>query len=147
MSLRDLPATVLDLAGLERGDAFPGRSLARFWARREGAPQPAFDPLLMELERPDLLTNQGRDPVAKGPMKSLVAGGMHYIRSGDGAEELYALQADPQEQTNLAGLPSAQPSLEGFRGALRSILRPNRPTDDRTAGTVERAGGRPSRFN
>ncbi len=147
VSLRDLPATVLDLARLERGDAFPGRSLARFWARREGAPQPAFDPLLMELERPDLLTNQGRDPVAKGPMKSLVAGGMHYIRSGDGAEELYALQADPQEQTNLAGLPTAQPSLEGFRGALRSILRPNRPTDDRTAGTVERAGGRPSRFN
>ena len=38
VSLRDLPATVLDLLGLERGDPFPGRSLARFWDQRDGEP-------------------------------------------------------------------------------------------------------------
>ena len=32
VSLRDVPATVLDLLGLGRDAAFPGRSLARFWA-------------------------------------------------------------------------------------------------------------------
>jgi arylsulfatase A-like enzyme len=122
VSLRDLPATVLDLARLERGDPFPGRSLARFWARRDGEPQPAFEPLLMELERPALLTNQGREPVAKGPMKAMVAGGMHYIRSGNGGEELYALNSDPGEQTDAAGLPEAQEVLEGFRRGLRSML-------------------------
>ncbi len=41
----------------------------------------------METDPPVLLTNQGREPVAKGPMKAMVAGGMHYIRSGDGREE------------------------------------------------------------
>jgi arylsulfatase A-like enzyme len=98
VSLRDLPATVLDLVGLDRGEPFPGRSLARFWAHPDGAPTPAFEPLLMELERPELLTNRGREPVAKGPMKSMVAGGMHYIRRADG-EELYALESDPDERT------------------------------------------------
>jgi hypothetical protein len=76
----------------------------------------------MELERPALLANQGREPVAKGPMKAMVAGGMHYIRSGNGREELYALDSDPQEQTDAAGFPEAQEVLEGFRRGLRSML-------------------------
>jgi arylsulfatase A-like enzyme len=137
VSLRDVPATVLDLAGLARGDLFPGRSLARFWNQRDGAPQPVFEPLLMEMERPALLTNQGREPVSRGPMKSLVAGGMHYIRTGDGGEELFALGADPQELTSVAGLPGAEVSLEGFRGALRSMVGTRRRNDARTAGPLE----------
>ena len=44
----------------------------------------------METGKPLGLTNQGREPVARGPMKSLVAEGMHYIRRADGIEELYA---------------------------------------------------------
>ena len=46
------------------------------------------EPLLMEAEKPPDLTNQGREPVAKGPMQALVAEEMHYIRSADGLEEL-----------------------------------------------------------
>ena len=137
VSLRDLPATVLNLAGLDQTEPFPGRSLARFWNYREGDPQRAFEPLLMEMERPALLTNQGREPVSKGPMKALVAGGMHYIRTGDGGEELYALRVDPNELTNVAGLPGAEVSLEGFRGALRSMIGARRRNDARTAGPVE----------
>ncbi len=97
--------------------------MARFWARPGGAPAPAFEPLLMELERPELLTNQGREPVAKGPMKSMVAGGMHYIRRADG-EELYALESDPDERTDAARYPAARAVLEGFRRGLQSMIRP-----------------------
>ncbi len=138
VSLRDLPATVLDWSGLDGDHSFPGRSLTRFWAGRDGAPRPTFEPLLMEMERPALLTNQGREPVAKGPMKSLVAGGMHYIRTGDGGEELYALDVDPEEKNNVAGLPGAQFSLDGFRGALRSIFSTRRHADSQTAGSPRR---------
>jgi hypothetical protein len=60
-------------------------------------------------------------------MKAMVAGGMHDIRSGDGTEALYALKVDPEERMNLAGFPDARESLQGFRGALRSMLR-RRPT-------------------
>ena len=56
----------------------------------------------METGKPPGLTNQGREPVAKGPMKALVAEGMHYIRSADGLEELYLLNSDPEERSNVA---------------------------------------------
>jgi arylsulfatase A-like enzyme len=123
VSLRDLAATILDLAGAGQADQFPGRSLACFWDKQPSAAKTTFEPLLMETDPPPILTNQGREPVAKGPMRALVAGGMHYIRSGDGREELYALQVDPEELTNAAVYPDAQQSLEGFRTALRSMLR------------------------
>lgn len=137
VSLRDLPATVLDLLGIAGGAAFPGRSLARFWRRADGEPPPAFEPLLMETERPTLLTNQGREPAAKGPMKSMIAGGMHYIRSGDGSEELFALASDQEEQMNGAGFEDAQEVLQGFRDALQSMLRARPPGEGRTAGPVD----------
>lgn len=145
VSLRDLPATVLDLLGQPHAAAFPGRSLARFWNPADGASPPAFEPLLMETDRPTYLTNQGREPAAKGPMKGLIAGGMHYIRSGDGSEELYALSLDPDERTNVAHFRDAQEALEGFRGALRSILRTRdrRETPRSSVGWVRPGGIEP----
>jgi arylsulfatase A-like enzyme len=135
VSLRDLPATVFDLLGLTSDDAFPGRSLSRFWDT--GGEKVTQAPLLMETDKPILLTNQGREPASNGPMKALVAGGMHYIRSGDGSEELYSMRRDPEEQTNLARLVESQSLLEHFRTGLRSMLRPRPPVDGRTAGPVE----------
>jgi arylsulfatase A-like enzyme len=123
VSLRDLPSTVLGLLGFDQAATFPGSSLARYWARDGGTAPPMSDLLLMETEKPTLLTNQGREPAAKGPMKSLIAGGMHYIREGGGREELYSLDHDLEERTNVAGVAEAQPSLQGFRAALRSMLR------------------------
>jgi hypothetical protein len=51
-------------------------------------------------------------------MKSLVARGMHYIRTADGLEELYNLSSDPEEKLNMAGSPNAQAILERFRNTL-----------------------------
>jgi arylsulfatase A-like enzyme len=123
VSLRDVPATVVDLLGLAHGAPFPGRSLARFWSGegRTGTSPP--EPLLMETGRPSSLTNQGREPVAKGPMKSLIAEGMHYIRRADEIEELFVLDSDPEEQTNLAGFPFASGRLERFRTTLSAMLK------------------------
>ena len=142
VSLRDLPATVVDLLGLEQRRRVP-RPLARpvLGPGGGGAP-PASEPLLMETEKPELLTNQGREPAAKGPMKALVAGGMHYIRPGDGGEELYSLDRDPEERTNVAGIAEARGALEGFRAALRSMFRKSSPADGRTASLVSE-GHRP----
>jgi hypothetical protein len=54
-------------------------------------------------------------------MWSVVARGMHYIRSADGREELFSLEADPEERVNVAGLPGARAALVRFRGILRSM--------------------------
>jgi hypothetical protein len=81
----------------------------------------------METDKPTLLTNQGREPAAKGPMRSLVGGGMHYIRSGDGHEELYDLGSDPEERMDVAGMAEAREVLQHFRDGLRWMLRTRRP--------------------
>ena len=123
VSLCDVPATVVDLLGLGRDAPFPGRSLARFWSPDREPTGPLVEPLLMETSQPLVLTNQGREPAAKGPMKAVVSRALHYIRAGDGSEELYSLSADPEERVNLAGAPTAREFLRGFRDRLAAMLR------------------------
>ena len=118
VSLCDIPATVVDLLGLERDAPFPGRSLTRFWRRADQAALPPAEPLLMETAKPELLANRGREPAARGPMKSIIARGLHYIRTADGLEELYDLSADPEEKVNMAGASTAPAILERFRNTL-----------------------------
>jgi arylsulfatase A-like enzyme len=118
VSLRDFPATVIDVLGLAGTPPFPGRSLARAWDAKHREGNPSGEPLLMEAEKPRGSTNQGREPVDKGPMKALVAEGMHYIRRIDGLEELYLLKSDPDEQNNLAIFAFASEPLRRFRTAL-----------------------------
>jgi arylsulfatase A-like enzyme len=123
VSLRDLPTTVVDLLGLGRDAPFPGQSLARFWDPDPAAQALSAETLLMETGKPLLLTNQGREPVAKGSMQSLITSEMHYIRSADGTEELYSLKSDPEERTNLAGLATYRQTLLRCRTTLGSLLR------------------------
>jgi arylsulfatase A-like enzyme len=123
VSLRDIPATIADSLGLAQGAPFPGRSLARSWRgdpRATGAPA---EPLLMETDKPIFLTNDGREPAAKGPLKAIVAAGMHYIRAGDGSEELFSLKSDPEERFNLAGAQMVRETLQRFRATLAAMLR------------------------
>jgi arylsulfatase A-like enzyme len=120
-SLRDLPATIVDLLGFAESAPFPGRSLARHWAGEAGGKAGPGAPLLLELEKPIGFTNQGREPVAFGPMKGIVADGMHYIRRGDGAEELFFLKPDPAETNNLAGHALAAEPLRRFREILSGL--------------------------
>jgi arylsulfatase A-like enzyme len=122
VSLRDIPATVVDLLGLPRAAPFPGRSLRRFWIEKLPAKAIPSEPLLIEAAKPPSFTNQGREPVAKGPMQSLVGDGMHYIRTGDGAEELYLLSTDPEERTNVAFYSFAAEPLQRFRTRLKAML-------------------------
>ncbi len=123
VSLRDLPATVIDLLGLGTDHSFGGRSVARCWqpSDREGV-RVVAPPLLMETTKPDLLTNDGREPAAKGPMKAVVAAGMHYIRMADGSEELYNLSPDVEEKVNLALEADTLPVLMQFRNVLGLLL-------------------------
>jgi arylsulfatase A-like enzyme len=118
-SLRDIPATVVDLLGLDRDAPFPGQSLSRFWDRDEAS---EAGPILMEASKPLFMANQGREPVAKGPMKALISSGMHYIRTADGNEELYSLETDPREEINLAGRFSSLAIINEFRVTMQTLL-------------------------
>ncbi len=121
VSLRDLPATIANLAGQGRGAPFPGQSLARFW--QDSRPMGLFrtgDGAISELASPNPTDpNQGRSPVHRGALASLAEGDYVYIRNeGDGSEELFNRRDDPNELDNRARFSSTQ----GIKDRLREHL-------------------------
>jgi arylsulfatase A-like enzyme len=127
VSLRDLPATVVDVLGLGAGSPFPGRSLAESWRARPGSVVPRAPTALSEVDIPAVIIPQrGRGPNQRGFAMSLVAEGLHYLLDIRGTEELYDLAADPRELHNLRDDPSRAPALGRLRFALALALRDNR---------------------
>jgi arylsulfatase A-like enzyme len=119
VSLHDLPNTVLDLIGLGKESVFPGASLARHWEKVSGA---SSSP---ELVLSEISFTPGYPkwyPVTRGDMKSLVLEQYHYIKDGDGREELYDFENDPFEKTNLSATGAGQSVLQKFRTSLDKLL-------------------------
>jgi hypothetical protein len=56
-------------------------------------------------------------------MKSLISEGLHYIRRGDGAEEMYHLDTDPLERTDVVFYRRYFDALERLRARLEVITR------------------------
>lgn len=115
VSLRDIAATIHDVARIPGGPRLPGASLARHW---DGPAPAGSDTILSEL-------SAGADAprgakIGLGDMKSLVIGTWHYIRNGDGSEELYDVAADPWEHRDLVDTVDAA-ALAPFRGILASL--------------------------
>ena len=121
VSLRDLPATIVDLIGLEAGAPFSGRSLARLWRHppTESGPVDAGE-AISELPSPNPFDpNQGRSPAYRGPLVSVAEGDFVYIRNlGNGSEELFNERDDPGERHNQAQVSAMQPVLESLRRRL-----------------------------
>ena len=118
VSLRDLPATIVELAGQGTGSPFPGRSLSRLWADPTPGGDPvAGDSVVSELSAPNPINpNQGRSPAYRGPLVAIAERDLVYIQNaGDGTEELYNERDDPRELINRARAAASQPVLEHFR--------------------------------
>jgi arylsulfatase A-like enzyme len=135
VSLRDLPATILDLAGVGGEVRFPGASLVGCWDSQPRVPDDR--PLLNQLasgqgetcDGPGMVfaeagiwpMSQDWYPTAHESLQSLVLGAQHYIRSESGREELYNLDTDPEEAHDLSRTPEAAAALERFRACLAKV--------------------------
>jgi arylsulfatase A-like enzyme len=127
VSVRDLPATVVDLLHLEAGAPFPGESLARLWDR-DHAPATTTIDLLLIPPSPALSVVVPTNPLDPDPARvlesrqvwaSLAEGDWAYIRREDEVrEELYNLREDPKELHNLAADPAMQPRIAQMRKTL-----------------------------
>ncbi len=97
VSLRNVPATLLDLAGIP-GHLLPGESHTRFW---RGTPIDSSQdsPVLSELTPSPRAPQIHRN--ARGELRSLVEGPYHYILNADGSDELFDLRTDPLEERSL----------------------------------------------
>jgi len=98
VSLRDLPATILQLVGAPADHPIPGATLAPTWGR----PGPT------ELSAVRSAVSRGVrtppwEPISRGSMTSVVEQGVQVITSGDGQVERYDLLRDPQQRRDLNG--------------------------------------------
>jgi arylsulfatase A-like enzyme len=115
VSLRDLPATILDVAGVPNESAVPGASLLPLTRGDSSAARsPAFS------EDASFGTRGAR---------SLVGNGYHYIRLHDGREQLFDLERDSLAHTNLAEDPAHAAILATLRSRMDSITGGAPPPD------------------
>jgi len=123
VSLRDLPATVLDQAGLAAGSPFPGHSLAAFWQATPGQPTPESSRAFSELVHTKVFDPQPQDTQRRdGFQMSLVVGDRHYVRDGTGPEQLYDLRSDPLEDVNLLEKAQDARVVRGYRKMLLDLV-------------------------
>jgi arylsulfatase A-like enzyme len=132
VSLRDLPATIVDALGLGKGSPFPGKSLARF---RRNAPSGnadltrEIDPVVSELKDPNPIGHEReRSPASRGPLISLTDDKFVYIRNErDGSEQLFDQRNDPDESSDQSRNESMRPVLDEFRRRLDQFRRKSAP--------------------
>jgi arylsulfatase A-like enzyme len=117
VSLRDLPATLLDLTG-QGGEAsrFPGTSLASLLSDTTAVASAVVSEVSAGIN------TAPNEPVSRGAMKSIFDGTGHYIRNGDGVEELYSYRADPGETEDRAKRGAGRDTLGVYRELLRRAL-------------------------
>ncbi len=119
VSLRDVGATILDLAGVPN-PGLQGHSLATLWqADSAGGP---LDALASAVDWRDDLSRFPPSPLLAGSLRSVLVDSLHYIRRADGTEELYDLNRDFLESRNLAGYPPLVSIMAGIRARLDSIF-------------------------
>jgi len=117
VSLRDLPATVLDLIG-ETGPArFPGRSLRESITGSAGrTDEPILSYVDGEVTQPDWF------PVHDGPLKSVLIDTLRYIVDRRGSEEVYGLN-DLLEERNLLARPELEDAITRLRQQAATMVR------------------------
>lgn len=109
VSLRDVAATSLDLAGLP--PSLPGRSLATHWRSDSSG----SSPVVAEVSKG--IRDNPKHPTAKGDMAAAIDDSLHMIRNGDGSLEVYAYRTDTTEAQNLA-IGSIIPALRARFSSL-----------------------------
>jgi arylsulfatase A-like enzyme len=112
VSLADLPATLLDLAGLPA--RLPGTSLAAHWRTPDAVTRPPISEL-----------DPNWHSVRTGQVRSVLSGSLHYLSNENGTEELYDVITDPWERKDLS-------TQEGWRAlplraTLESVLGARQP--------------------
>ncbi len=134
VSLRDLPATIVDLLGSAHASPFPGKSLARYWKSGSAPAGRISSPVYSEVALRDKVSkNALRSPAWRGPMQSIVADGRAYIRNADGRPELYDIMNDPTELHDLAG-STEPPTMSRLGQILQSLFEETRPVSEAAFG-------------
>jgi arylsulfatase A-like enzyme len=136
VSIRDIPATVADLARPDVAHPFPGTELARLVA--EPAVADTSEPTRLALtEKHRWGMRREGWPTSWGSVYSVFDSTMQYVVDAFGTEQLFDLDRDPFDADNLAGRADLQPRLLALRQRLEAYVGP-------PATRVARFGATPS---
>ncbi len=125
VSLRDLPATVIDFGRPGGVSPFSGKSL--LGREVPGKGDPARSQAASEVDIPMVIgPERGVGSNLRGFAMSLVDRSMHYLLDVRGTEELYDWSTDPAEARNLRDDPAHAETLTRMRVSLATFLSVNR---------------------
>lgn len=120
ISLRDLPATILELAGIGSKAKVPGYSLACHWISELPPGTVKTSTVLSEVNVAPI--RPGRYPADRpAEMQSILQEPLHYIRNANGREELYDIAKDPTEANNLLSEEELQSVIKQIRSELLKL--------------------------
>jgi arylsulfatase A-like enzyme len=121
ISLRDVSATIAELAGLGGGaSSFPGASLVALAHGDSAAPSsPVFSQVAQNR------TVEPRLPTFHGPLRSLIDDQHHYIRNGEGVEQLFAWRSDSAEARDLVKTDDGRAMLPRYRTLTSGTVPPS----------------------
>jgi arylsulfatase A-like enzyme len=121
VSLRDLAATIMDLAAHSPPAPLGGASLARFWQAQPLPPDTLLAGTRYAWNHPDWY------PTSKGDLHGAFAGVMLFIREATGEQELYDVAADPWQHRDLGKAPEQAAAVRSFRGFVDRNVGPPIP--------------------
>jgi arylsulfatase A-like enzyme len=117
VTLRSIPATILELTGATDERRIPGESLSGLLQQTGISPA---DPLLASVRKG---INVREDlPIARGDLHALTHAERHYIRNPDGSEELYDISQAMTQDSVLAPAAGAEALLAPVRARLESLI-------------------------
>jgi arylsulfatase A-like enzyme len=111
VTLQDLPATLLELAGMPGAGRIGGSSFASLVT---GAGRTLGSPVVAELEEHVGVDNEQDTP----EIRAVFDDSFHYIVSGRKREQLYAYRTDQREMIDLAATPRGAEALQRLRALL-----------------------------
>lgn len=133
VSLVDMPRTVMDLVGLADAESvFPGHSLRPLLEGETGPVpvSPAFS-----LARPaDYHLAHDVWPMSRGPLRSLVVEGEHYVLDAHGGEVLFDVGDSVWEHHDLSDTPEGRALLPDLRARMEAVPGLDEPRVAEVAG-------------
>ncbi|MFN8580162.1 MAG: sulfatase-like hydrolase/transferase [Gemmatimonadaceae bacterium] len=119
VSVRDLPATIMDLVGSPTGHPFPGVSLAGYGRDSSSRPLPTPRVMTVEKKRTGTLPSWTANA---GNLYSVVDGHLQYILDAQSQNQLFDLSIDPWERHNLADRAEMRDTVTRMRAILDSLV-------------------------
>lgn len=119
VSLRALPSTILEMVGDKDNESFGDGSL--YPLIMGGAWDSDVSERYAMSEIREIPWIEVWLPAHEGKMYSLVDEKYQYILNGDGTEEFFDIEIDPNERKNLINSPAVADRVEEFREALENI--------------------------